>query len=160
MKLKSKLRYLFFKTFPEKYIKFFNRSYDHKLNHNLLDLLKKGLKIDVIFDIGAFRGEWSKLLNKTSLKNKNFYLFEANEENREYLKKSNLNKANFSFSNLSNADISETNLVSTNLHGSNLKNVNFTNANLLNADLSSTLKEGTIFCNTIMPDGTLNNSGC
>jgi len=88
MKFKSKLRYIFFKTFPEKYIKFFNRFYDHKLNHNLLDLLKKGLRIDVIFDIGAFRGEWSKLLNKTSLKNKNFYLFEANEENREYLKSS------------------------------------------------------------------------
>jgi len=88
MKFKSKLRYLFFKSFPKKYIKFFNRSYDHKLNHNLLELLKKDLKIDVIFDIGAFRGEWSTLLNKTSLKNKNFYLFEANEENREFLERS------------------------------------------------------------------------
>ena len=42
----------------------------------------------IIFDIGAFRGEWSTLLNKTSLKNKNFYLFEANEENREFLERS------------------------------------------------------------------------
>jgi len=85
MKFKPKLYYLFFKVFPQIYIKFFNRSYDHKLNHNLLNLLKRGLKIDIIFDIGAYRGEWSKLFNKTSLKNKKFYLFEANEENREFL---------------------------------------------------------------------------
>ena len=89
MKFKSKLRYLFFKTFPDRYIKFFNRFYDHKLNFNLLDLQKKGLKIDVIFDIGAFRGEWSKLLNDTSLKNKSFFLFEANEINRSFLEKLN-----------------------------------------------------------------------
>jgi FkbM family methyltransferase len=88
MKFKPKLYYLFFKVFPQIYIKFFNRSYDHKLNHNLLNLLKRGLKIDIIFDIGAYRGEWSKLFNKTSLKNKKLYLFEANEENREFLKRS------------------------------------------------------------------------
>ena len=69
MKWKQKLRYFFYKNFPERYIKFFNRSYDHKLNHNLLEIIKKGLKIDVVFDIGAYRGEWSKLLSKTSLKN-------------------------------------------------------------------------------------------
>lgn len=86
MKWKQKLRYFFYKNFPERYIKFFNRSYDHKLNHNLLEIIKKGLKIDVVFDIGAYRGEWSKLLSKTSLKNKKFFLFEANEENREFLK--------------------------------------------------------------------------
>ena len=87
MKWKQKLRYFFYKNFPERYIKFFNRSYDHKLNHNLLEIIKKGLKIDVVFDIGAYRGEWSKLLSKTSLKNKKFFLFEANEKNSEYLEK-------------------------------------------------------------------------
>ena len=87
MKLKHKLRYLFFKTFPKKYVKFFRRYFDHRLNFNLLDLQKKGLKLDIIFDIGAYRGEWSKLLDETSLKNKQFYLFEANEENRPFLEK-------------------------------------------------------------------------
>jgi FkbM family methyltransferase len=85
MKLKSKLRYFLYKIFPDKYIKIFNRAYDHKLNHNLLFLINKGLKINVIFDIGAFRGDWSKSLNETALKNKDFYLFEANEENKEFL---------------------------------------------------------------------------
>ena len=88
MKFKSKLQYLFYKNFPKKYIKFFNKVYDHKLNHNLLELQKNGLKIDIIFDIGAYRGEWSKLLSNTSLKSKNFYLFEANEENKIFLENS------------------------------------------------------------------------
>ena len=87
MKLKSKWRYHIFKLFPEKFIKFFNRLYDHRLNYNLLNLLNKGIKIETIYDIGAFRGEWSSLLNKTSLKNKKFFLFEANEKNSEYLEK-------------------------------------------------------------------------
>lgn len=87
MKLKTKLRYLIFKTFPEKYIKFFFRAYEHKLNYNLLNLLNKGLRIDVIYDVGAYHGEWSMLLNKTSLKNKKFFLFEANEENGNFLDK-------------------------------------------------------------------------
>jgi len=88
MKFKSKLQYLFYKNFPKKYIKFFKKVYDHKLNHNLLELQKNGLNIDNIFDIGAYRGEWSKLLSNTSLKNKNFYLFEANEENKIFLENS------------------------------------------------------------------------
>ena len=89
MKFKLKLRYHLFKFFPKRFIKFFNRLYEHKLNFNLLDLINKGLKIDVIYDIGAYRGEWSNFLSKTSLKNKNFYLFEANKENEKYLKKLN-----------------------------------------------------------------------
>ena len=89
MKLKFKLRYLLFKTFPKKFIKFFNQLYDHRLNFNILNLIKKGIEINVIYDIGACRGEWSNLLSKTSLKNKNFYLFEANNKNEEYLKKLN-----------------------------------------------------------------------
>ena len=89
MKIKSKLIYNLFKNFPKKFIKLFDKFYSHKLNYNLLNLIEKGLKIEVIYDIGAFRGEWSNLLNKTSLKNKKFFLFEANEENKEYLKKLN-----------------------------------------------------------------------
>ena len=88
MKLKTKLQYFFYKHFPKKYIKFFNRVYDHKLNHNLLELQNNGLNIDVIFDIGAYKGVWSKLLSNTSLKNKKFFLFEANKENKIFLEKS------------------------------------------------------------------------
>ena len=87
MKIKSKLIYNLFKNFPEKFIKLFNKFYSHKLNYNLLNLIEKGVKIQVIYDIGAFRGEWSNLLSKTSLINKEFFLFEANEENKEYLNK-------------------------------------------------------------------------
>lgn len=87
MKIKSKLTYDLFKLFPKKFLKLFNRFYDHKLSCNLLFLLKKDLKVEVVYDIGAFRGEWSSSLNKTSLKNKQFILFEANKENEPYLKK-------------------------------------------------------------------------
>ena len=89
MKLKFKLRYLFFKYFPKQFLKFYRKIYEHRLNFNLLDLIKKGVEINVIYDIGAFRGTWSDFLSKTSLKNKNFYLFEANNENEEYLRKFN-----------------------------------------------------------------------
>lgn len=86
MKIKSKFYYGLFKTFSRKFLKLFNRFYSHKLNYNLLYLLKKNLKIEVIYDIGAFRGEWSSYLSKTSLNNKQFILFEANKENEEHLK--------------------------------------------------------------------------
>jgi len=88
MKIKTKIAYSLFKIFSKKYLKLFNRFYSHKLNYNLLKLLEKKINIDVIYDIGAYRGEWSNYLNKTSLKNKEFILFEANKENKEYLKKS------------------------------------------------------------------------
>ena len=88
MKLKSKLQYLFYKYFPKKYVEVFDRFYKHRLNHNLIELQKKGLDINVIFDIGAYKGEWSKFLNNTSLKNKSFFLFEANEKNKNFLQKS------------------------------------------------------------------------
>jgi FkbM family methyltransferase len=87
MKLKTIIAYNIFKIFPKKFNKFFNIFYSHKLNYNLTYLIKKGLEIDVIYDIGAFKGKWSSFLNKTSLKNKKFFLFEANEESEQYLKK-------------------------------------------------------------------------
>jgi FkbM family methyltransferase len=86
MKIKSKFYYGLFKNFSRKFLKLFNRFYAHKLNYNLLYLLKENLKIEVVYDIGAFRGEWSSYLSKTSLNNKQFILFEANKENEEYLK--------------------------------------------------------------------------
>ena len=41
-----------------------------------------------MYDVGAFQGDWTKLLKKTSLKKSKFYLFEANVENEKYLKNS------------------------------------------------------------------------
>tara|TARA_Y100000389_G_C17338186_1_gene451816 strand:+ start:143 stop:871 length:729 start_codon:yes stop_codon:yes gene_type:complete len=58
-----------------------------KINSIIYDLLYKKIKIDTIYDIGAFRGQWTYQLYKSSLKNKKFYLFEANIENEKYLKK-------------------------------------------------------------------------
>ena len=89
MKIKSKFFYNLFKIFPKKFIKLFNKFYSHKLNYNLLYLIERGVKIDVVYDIGAFRGEWSYFLNNTSLKDRKFFLVEANEENEEYLQKLN-----------------------------------------------------------------------
>ena len=89
MNIKSKFIYNLFKIFPKKFINLFNKFYNHKLNFNLLNLIKNGVAINIIYDIGAFRGEWSNYLDKTSLKGKEFFLFEANEENERYLKKLN-----------------------------------------------------------------------
>ena len=56
------------------------------------------------------------------------------------------------------------------LHGLESKNnnasgkgqiiTNFTGANLTGANLKGVNLDGVIFCNTTMPDKTINNSGC
>ena len=89
MKLKQLLTYKLFKFLSKKYNRLFNSFYKHKLNSNLIDLMKKNVKIENIYDIGAYRGKWSTFLSNTSLKNKKFFLFEANIENNIYLKKLN-----------------------------------------------------------------------
>ena len=89
MKFKKILTYKIFKFFFKKYSRLFSSFYKHKLNSNLIDLIKKGVEIKTVYDIGAYKGDYSNFLNKTSLKGKDFYLFEANEENEKYLKKLN-----------------------------------------------------------------------
>ncbi len=89
MKLKHLFFYSLIKFFNKKYQRVFNSFYRQKLNSILINLQKKHLQINNIYDIGAYKGEWSNNLSKTSLKNKNFYLFESNYENEKYLKKSN-----------------------------------------------------------------------
>ena len=86
MKFKQILTYRIFKFFFKKYSRLFSSFYKHKLNSNLIDLIKKGVEIKTVYDIGAYKGDYSNFLNKTSLKGKDFYLFEANEENEKYLK--------------------------------------------------------------------------
>jgi len=49
-------------------------------------ILKTNVKLDVIYDIGAHKGRWTKW-HKKILKNKRFILFEANEIHRKKLEK-------------------------------------------------------------------------
>ena len=87
MKFKRILKCRLFKLFFKNYSKLFMSFYKHKLNSNLIDLIKKEVEIKIVYDIGAYRGDFSNFLNKTSLKGKDFYLFEANEKNEKYLNK-------------------------------------------------------------------------
>ena len=62
-------------------------------------------------------------------------------------------------------DLSEANLEGANLGRANLEGANLTGANLEGADLYKANLEGSdlsgaILCNTTMPDGTIDNSGC
>ncbi len=54
-----------------------------------------------------------------------------------------------------NCDLHGANLIGANLIGANLKNANLKNANLISANLT-----GANFCNTTMPDGSINNEDC
>ena len=89
MKFKHILINNLFNFFPKTLDKVFNFIYRYKLNSNLNELLKKKIKIQIVYDIGAYKGGWSKFLNKTSLKGREFYLFEANPKNEKYLKELN-----------------------------------------------------------------------
>lgn len=92
MKIKSVIKYSIIfeiiKFFKKKYKKLLNFLFRQKLNSIILYLLENKIKINTVYDVGAFRGDWTKLLKKTSLKNSKFYLFEANRENEIYLKNS------------------------------------------------------------------------
>ena len=86
MKLNKKIfKYKLFRILSKKYSKIFNSLYKQKLNSVLLDLLKKEVEINVIYDIGAYRGEFSNYLSQSILKRRTFYLFEANKKNSKYL---------------------------------------------------------------------------
>ena len=86
---KKIIKYKLFTLLSKRYSKIFNSIYKQKLNSVLLDLLKKGVEINIIYDIGAYRGEFSDYLNQSILKKRRFYLFEANKKNSEYLDKLN-----------------------------------------------------------------------
>ena len=89
MKFKRHLKYRLFKLIFKNYTKFFQILYKHKLNSKLIELIKKDVEIKTVYDVGAHRGDFSNFLSKTSLRGKDFYLFEANEKNEKYLKKFN-----------------------------------------------------------------------
>ena len=72
---------------------------------------------------------------------------------------------NFEDANLRRADLSGANLHLANFSNAYLRETNFTGADLseavlLKANMKDAVLTGTKFCKTIMPDGTVNNSGC
>jgi len=85
MTLKETLISYIVTSVPKKIIDFF-QIYRSRLNFTLNNLIDKGLEINVVYDIGAYHGNWSNNLRKTCLKNRIFYLFEANKKNESFLK--------------------------------------------------------------------------
>ena len=71
---------------------------------------------------------------------------------------------------LSNSDLTGSYLYKADLRGANLEDADLTDvylakadlteANLRGAQLAGSLLKDVVFCNTTMPDGTTNNSGC
>jgi uncharacterized protein YjbI with pentapeptide repeats len=65
--------------------------------------------------------------------------------------------------NLSRARFSQSSLTAADLHGANLTDTNLSESSLIGADLTGAHTKGTIFCNTIRPDGSVANptlGGC
>tara|TARA_B100000767_G_scaffold107202_1_gene102830 strand:+ start:139 stop:894 length:756 start_codon:yes stop_codon:yes gene_type:complete len=85
-KYKNLVLYKLFSLLPKKYLNFFNSFFRFKLHHHINYLLKKKLLIDVVYDIGAYEGEWSLFMRNTCLKDSSFYLFEANNKHEHMIK--------------------------------------------------------------------------
>ena len=79
-------KFKFFQLFPQLFSRLFKSLYRHKLDYNLAGLIKSGMCLDIIYDIGAHKAKWSKNMSLKSLNNKEFILFEANKTNEKYLK--------------------------------------------------------------------------
>jgi hypothetical protein len=77
MKFKRHLKYRLFKLNFKSYTKFLQIFYKHKLNSNLINLIKKEVEIKTVYDIGSHRGDFIKFLSQTSLRGKDFYLSDA-----------------------------------------------------------------------------------
>ena len=77
MKIKSfnkfTINFKIVEFFKKKYEKLFNSLYKQKLNSIILHLKQNNVEINTVYDVGAFQGDWTKLLKKTSLKNSKFY---------------------------------------------------------------------------------------
>jgi hypothetical protein len=76
-----------------------------------------------------------------------------------------LGDTDLSYANLHGADLSYTYLVSSYMTGADLSDANLSSADLRSAglyqaDLTGADLSNAIFCNTTMPDGSQNNSGC
>jgi len=81
------------------------------------------------------------------------------------LPNANLSGANLKDSDLRNANLKDSDLRNANLSDSDLRGAVFLNADLSNANLSGahihgTEFQGAILCNTVMPEGQVEFSGC
>ncbi len=81
------------------------------------------------------------------------------------LEGADLRRKNLSNANLRGAELTDAILYSTNLRGADLSNANLRGAELSSAILfSANLRgadlTGAILCQTLMPEGKFNNSGC
>ena len=74
--------------------------------------------------------------------------------------RANLFGANLSGANLTGADLRGANLIKTNLSGADLSGANLSQVNLTHANLSGTVLKDVFYCNTLMPDGTIENAEC
>ena len=77
-----------------------------------------------------------------------------------YLMSANFSRANLTGVNLSKAFMQSTNFRYADLSGANLAETQMDSMNFTGANLRRTGMQHVIFCETIMPDGTINNSGC
>ncbi|MFL2932320.1 MAG: pentapeptide repeat-containing protein [bacterium] len=77
-----------------------------------------------------------------------------------HLHDANLSKADLSGANLSGADLRRANLIGTNLIGANLSKADLSDADLRLAMIKGIKLNAAIFCNTRMPSGKIDNSGC
>ena len=68
-----------------------------------LKVFQKKVSLDYVYDIGAYKGEWSEFYSKTSLSNSKFILFEANKAHHKIL-----DKKNFEFFNVILSDKKKT----------------------------------------------------
>lgn len=66
------------------------------------------------------------------------------------LKRTDLSEANLALANLSGASLEGANLESANLYGAILNRADMGNANIKNINM-----DGVLFCDTIMPDGSI-----
>ena len=71
-----------------------------------------------------------------------------------------LSGADLGFTNLSGANLSGASLISTNLSGADLSGADLNEVNLSAANLKGANLTETKMCETKMPNGTINNSGC
>lgn len=72
----------------------------------------------------------------------------------------NLTNANLARAHLREANLSGANLTESDLSGANLRDADLSGANLSGAKTQGAKLEGAKFCNTTMPDGSVNDANC
>ena len=71
-----------------------------------------------------------------------------------------LRKADLTGADLRQANLTNANLADTTLYQADLREADLTGANLTFADIEETKLEAATFCNTTMPDGSVNDESC